>query len=199
MQEGNCAPGDGDHPTVSAFLTCRLGVPTGKQKPNLPSLGQRHPDTGAPTWEQGMGSNRWRGSNTHPQGTQSHSCSECTAEALGCSFRSGCPCEQLFPGQGDFKISLCTGERWPISSRKCCKEDGCQMERAMGCSGVDSSSSIDSFGKFQPFQDPSSPCQKTAVYGLMSEVCYAPRREMGQLSASALPPVQSWALMENGM
>lgn len=67
MQEGNCAPGDGDHPTVSAFLTCRLGVPTGKQKPNLPSLGQRHPDTGAPTWEQGTASNRWRGARCTPR------------------------------------------------------------------------------------------------------------------------------------
>lgn len=165
MQEGNCAPGDGDRPTVSTFLTCRLGVPTGKQKPNLPSLGQRYPDTGAPTWEQGMGSNRWRGSNMHPQGTQSHSCSECTAEALGCSFRSGCPSEQLFPGQGDFKISLGTGERWPISSRKCCKEDGVRWRGQWDALGLTALQALTHLGNSSLFKTHPAPAKNLQYMG----------------------------------
>lgn len=63
---------------------------------------------------------------------------------------------------------------------------------------LNSPPSIDLFGKFQPFQDPPSPCQNSAVHGLMSEVCHGQGREMGQLSASAVSPVPETEMGFNG-
>lgn len=124
--------------------------------------------------------------------------SPCTAEPLGCSSRSGCPPKQLFPGQGDFQnFPWCWGEMAHFT-KEMPQERWYESETALRSSGIDGPSSIDPFGKFQPFQDPSIPCQKTVVHGLMSEVCHALGREMGQLSASALSPVPETELGFNG-